>query len=57
MMPFHDECVAVGGEDEAAVGGDVALYPYAALAAVDEVLLGLVFVVEVSRSEPRSMRS
>ena len=43
---LHDESVAVGGEDEMAVLGGVALYPHAALTAVDEVLFRLVFRVE-----------
>ena len=43
---LHDECVAVGGEEELAASL-VALQPHAALAAVDEVLLGFVFLVEL----------
>ena len=43
---LHDERVAVGGEEELAVAL-VALQPHAALATVDEVLLSLVFFVEL----------
>ena len=43
---LHDESVAVGGEDETTVVGHIALHPNTALAAVDEVLLGFILLVE-----------
>ena len=42
---LHDEGVALGREMDTAVG-IVGLQPYAALAAVNQVLLGLIFIVE-----------
>ena len=42
---LHDQRIAVGGEHQPAIH-HVALEPHAALTAVDEVLLGLIFIVE-----------